>query len=207
MAPLAEAVDVAHELGLTDENELSSEQAAKIPGRLTKASGLFRLLAGRQFTENTYTHRCEVVGGRCHLLETPVASVTDVVDDSGNTVAFTRVGNALNVSGHHGDNESSFACYQPRGMNSGWYVTVTYDGGAVPDEVRVAIAEVVARSFTGDPDAAGGVKSYEQTLGPITERKQFFEWAADAAVSLSVDDIALALSYRDPRGARIVHQS
>ena len=27
---------------------ISSEQAAKIPGRLTKASGLFRLLAGRQ---------------------------------------------------------------------------------------------------------------------------------------------------------------
>lgn len=207
MASLAAAVDVAHELGLADESALSSEQAAKIPGRLTKASTLFRLHAGRQFTASTYTHRCMVVGGRCHPLETPITSVQSVVDDSGNNVAFTRVGNALNVSGHHGDNESSFACYQPQGVNSGWFVTVTYEGGGVPDDVRVTVAEIVARTFNANPEAAGGVKSHEQTLGPITERKQFFDWAGMDAVTLTEDDIALAESYRDPRGARIVHQS
>lgn len=206
MVALAAAVDVAHELGLADENALSSEQTARVPGLLTKASATFRRVAGRQFSQGIYTHRLQVVGGRVRLLESPVVGVQSVVDDSGNAVAFTRVGDWLNVSGHHANNDASFACYQPAGGNSGWFVTATYTGGDIPDEVKVAVAQIVARALTVDPEAATGLKSHNQTLGPIAESKSFFDWAADA-VALTVDELALAESYRDPRGARIVHRS
>lgn len=205
MVALAAPVDVAHELGLTDETEFSSEQTNRAPGLLVSASRTFRRHAGRQFTPGTYTHRCQVIGGRLRPLETPVASITSVVDDSGNPVAFTRVGDWLNVSGHH-NTDASFACYRPEGHNSGWFVTVTYTGGQIPEDVKVTVAQIAARQLTVDPVAATGVKVHDQTLGPISERKQFFDWAAES-VTLTDEECAFAESFRDARGSRIVHRS
>ncbi len=202
MVALAAAVDVAHELGLEDDDALSSTQTARIPGLLIKASSTFRRLAGRQFTPDIYTHRCQVIGGRFRPLETPVVSVESVVDDSGNVVAYTRSGDWFIVSGHH-DTDASFACYRPEGLSSGWFVTINYTGGGIPEDVRVTVAQIVARALNIDPDAATGLKAHDQTLGPISERKQFFDWAAES-VPLTEEETAFAESFRDPRGARIV---
>lgn len=206
MSTLAAADDVAKELGLSGESELSTEQTNRIPGLLIKASSAFRRAAGRQFTEATYTQRLQVIGGRARLPEDPVTDVSSVVDDCGNTISFTRVGYWLNVSRHHHSNDASFSFYRPAGIDSGWFVTVTYAGGAVPADVRVTVAQIVARQLNMDPTAATGVRMHEQTMGPFTDRKQYFDWAAET-VALSDEELAFAESFRDPTRSRIVHRS
>lgn len=207
MDPLAAASDVAAELGLGSADDLSTAQANKVPGLLIKASSLFRRAAGyRQFTPGNFTQRLQVVDGTVRLPETPVTAVSSVKDDCGNDVRFTRDGSSLKVSGHH-NTDASFGFYQPQGQGTGWFVTATYTGGDVPDEVRVAVAAAAARALLVDPTPATGVKSVENTVGPLTERKAFFDWAAESAISLSDDEIALAESYRPPAPAPIVHRS
>lgn len=206
MTALAAAADVAKELGLSNESELSTEQTNRIPGLLIKASSSFRRAAGRQFSPGSYTQRLQVIGGRVRLPEDPVTDVASVVDDCGNTVSYTRVGYWLNVSRHHHSNDASFGCYQPAGIESGWFVTATYTGGAVPDDVKVTVAQIVARQLGVDPTAATGVRMHEQTMGPFTERKQFFDWAAET-VTLTDEELDFAASFRDPTRSRIVHRS
>lgn len=205
MAALAEAADVATELGLDDVGGLTTVQATRIPSLLIKASAAFRREAGRrQFTNATYTQRLLVVDGRVRLPEAPVDSVTTVVDDSGNAVTYTRVGDWLKVSGHHHNFDNSFSCFRPRDLGSGWFVTATYVGGEVPDEVRITVAQIVARALNRDPVAATGVKSQDETMGPFSQRKQFFDWAAET-VALTEEECALAASYIYPATNPIVH--
>lgn len=205
MAALAEASDVATELGLDDVGGLTDVQTVRIPSLLIKASAAFRREAGqRQFTAGTYTQRLQVVDGRVRLPEAPVDSVTTVVDDSGNTVVYTQVGDWLKVSGHHHNFDNSFGCYRPPGAGTGWFVTATYVGGAVPDEVRVTVAQIVARALNTDPAAAKGLKSIDSTMGPFSGRKQFFDWAAET-VTLTDEECALAASFIYPATNPIVH--
>lgn len=205
MTLLASTADVAVELGLEDDSQWTATEQIRIGSLLTKASYVFQQAAGRQFTTDTYTHRVQVVGGRTRLLESPVTAVSAVVDDSGNDVTYTRNGDWLNVSGHH-TTDNSFDCYRPTDLSTGWFVTATYDGGGVPDIVKVTVAQAVARALNVDPTAATGVRSHEQTMGPITERKQYFDWAAET-VSLTDEELSIAQSFRYPGTAPIVHRS
>lgn len=205
MTSLATTADVAVELGLEDDSEWTETEQIRIGSLLTKASYVFRQAAGRQFTTNTYTHRVQVVGGRARLPESPVTAVSAVVDDSGNNVAYTRNGDWLNVSGHH-DTAASFSCYRPPDLGTGWFISATYTGGGVPDIVRITVAQAVARALNVDPVAATGVRSHEQTMGPFTERKQYFDWAAET-VSLTDEELSIAQSFRYPGTAPIVHRS
>lgn len=205
MALLASTDDVAAELGLEDDTGWTATELTRIGSLLTRASYQFRQAAGRQFTADTYTHRVQVVGGRARLPESPVTDVTAVVDDSGNDVSFTRNGDWIIVSGHH-DTETAFDCYRPTGFGSRWFVTATYNGGGVPDVVTVTVAQAVARALSVDPAAATGVRSHEQTLGPISERKQFFDWAAET-VCLTDEELSIAQSFRYPGTTPIVHRA
>lgn len=207
MVALAADADVATELGLDDVGGLTDVQVVRIPSLLIKASAAFRREAGqRQFTPASYTHRLQAVDGRVRLFETPVASVTAVVDDSGNAVAYTRVGDWLKVSGHHHNFDNSFNCFRPRDLGTGWFVTATYVGGEVPDEVRVTVAQIVARALNTDPVAATGVKSQDETMGPFSQRKQFFDWAAET-VTLTDEECALAASFIYPATNPVVHHN
>lgn len=183
---------MAIELGLAEESDLTDVQAARIPSLLTKASYLFRQAADRQFTNGSYTQRLQVVGGRARLPETPVDDVDSVVDDDGDEVDYTVDGAWIDLSGS----------VKRRG-GTGWFVTVAYTGGAVPDEVRVTVAQMVARGLNVDPAAATGLRYQDQTMGPLNERKQFFDWAAEP-VTLTADDRTVAQSYRNRGGQPIV---
>lgn len=205
MTALAAAVDVAAELGLSDESELSTEQVNRIPSLLIKASWKFRRAADRQFTQATYTQRLQVVGGRVRLPEDPITDVASVVDDAGNAVTYTRSGQWLDVSRHH-TYDTSFMCHERTDIESGWFVTATYTGGAVPDEVRVTVAGIVARQLGVDPVAATGVKSHTQAMGPFSEAKQFFDWAADT-VTFTDEEQAFAESFRHPGTSPIIHRA
>jgi hypothetical protein len=205
VTPLAAAVDVATELGLTDVGQLTSVQATRIPSLLLKASWKFRRAADRQFTSGSYTQRLQVVAGRVRLPEDPVDAVQAVFDDAGNDVTYRAVGQWLDVSKHH-TFDTSFMCHDRVENDSGWFVTATYTGGEVPDEVRVTVAQVVARQLGIDPTAATGVKSLNQTMGPFTEQKQFFDWAAET-VAFTDEEQAFAESFRYSGNTPIIHRS
>ncbi|MCT7369458.1 hypothetical protein [Mycolicibacterium llatzerense] len=203
--PLATAADVASELGLDDESQLTSAQVVRIPGLLIKASGMFRRAAERQFTTGTYTQRLQVVAGRVRLPEDPVTSVASVVDDAGNAVTYTLNDQWLDVSRHH-TYDTSFMCHERTETESGWFVTAEYTGGAITDEVRVTIAQVVARQLGVDPTAKTGVRTIDQTMGPFAERKQFFDWAAET-VAFTDEEQAFAESFRYKGTNPIVHRA
>lgn len=191
---LAEASDVAAELGVA-EGDLTDAQVLRIPSLLVKASYLFRQAAGRQFETGTYTQRLQVVAGRVRLPEQPVTSVDSVVDDCGNAVPFTESDGWLKVDRHNSSDVSFHWHNHPAG--SGWFVTVTYTGGGVPDVVRVAVAQMVARALNVDPAPATGVKNQMQVAGPFTNQVSYFEWAAES-VALSAEERRLAETFRYP---------
>lgn len=200
---LAGASDVATELGLENEAALTPVQARRIPTLLVKASYLFRKAAQRQFAEGPYTHRLKVQGGRVRLPEGPISAVAAVVDDSGNTVTFTRNGDWLTVEGHH-NHQNSFDCYRPTG-GSDWFVTATYTGGGVPDVVKVAVAQTVAAALQQDPRIATGARRVETESGPFRERVEFVD-GGSATLALSDDDRELAESFRYP-GTQVIVQT
>lgn len=221
MALLASAADVIVEVGASAYGQLPADRTARVPSLLIKASHMFRQAAGRrQFTEATFTQRLQVVGGRVRLPEPPVTAVSSVLDDSGNAVQFVQDGvEWIKVGGHHNrDNsfgfgqaedfsDSGFIVYTPADMaDSGWFVTVTYDGGGVPDEVRITVAQMVARALQTDPNASTGVKYLDQTIGSINVRKQFSDWAAET-VTMTDEERAIAESFIYPSTQPIVHRS
>lgn len=83
---LASPADVAHALGLEDENELTASQQARVEGLLERVSRRFQREAGRTLTAGAVTVRALTVEGRVHLpdprLETLLRSPTSVVTRS-----------------------------------------------------------------------------------------------------------------------------
>src|SRR5690606_23180733 len=116
---LASAADVKKALG----RDLTAEELIKIEPVLDKASELFRLRSGQQFTPGTSTVRLKVNGGEVRLPQRPVVSVESVTDDHGNPVSYSLFGSVLTTH-----------------LRSHEFVRVSYThGGEVPDVVRTAI--------------------------------------------------------------------
>src|SRR5690606_16716463 len=119
---LASAEDVEAVLG----RDLTTEEAVRVEPVLDKASELFRRASGQGFTAGTSTVRLKVNGGQVYLTQRPVVSVESVTDDDGTEVGFDLFGQWLTVD-----------------RVSHQFVRVAYShGGAVPDLVRLTVAEV-----------------------------------------------------------------
>lgn len=194
---LATLNDVAAELEVDSVHDLTDAQISRAGSLLVRASHLFRQAAGRQFTPDTYTHRLQVVGGRVRLPESPVTQINSVVNDAGNAVEYTRSGPWLTMIVPRG-HWNTFDCYHPDDFGSsdaGWFVTVSYTGGEVPNVVTVTVAQMVARHLNADPAPATGVKSQSVTTGPFSQQTQFLDWA-DEAMVLSDADRQVAESFR-----------
>ena len=192
MAPLAGADDVALALGLEDADALSAAQTLRLGGLLARVSREFRREAGRGFAPGTSTVKLLTVAGRVRLPE-PVDSEDDVA-----TVVLTVDGTepdwvldgqelVLEISG--------------RDLWSGVSVTVTYThSGEIPDDVVAAVAAIVARHLTLDPN-----------LGPVTEmaagpfRQRLADWTNGTAL-LTDDDCVAARAYRYPGSAIIIQK-
>lgn len=191
--PLATVDDVSSALGLIGDNTLTQAQQARAIPLLALVSRRFRLEAGRVFTPGTYTHTFKIHRGAIRLMETPteVTSVTvsGVTTQPGYTVERDWV---------------LFDDWESQSLN-GRDVTVVYSWTAeVPTAVVAAVASIVARTLTVDPNSIVAQASqlttpdYSMSVAP---------WARDASVSaMSEDDIDLARSFRKPRAAPIVHQ-
>lgn len=199
---LANADDVAHELGLAAAVNLSAGQALRVPSLLARASYLFQRAAGRLFTPGTYTVRLKVTGGQVRLPESPVTAVGSVVDDVGNDVDWSRFGQWLKVETTFNEN-ISFAALPPDGCTA--FVTVTYTGGEIPDVVKGAVAAIAARYLNIDPQkVVAGAKSVNLITGPFQSNITYADWVTES-VCLSDDDKALAESFRY-QGTQVVVQ-
>lgn len=176
---LASAADVVAALG----RALTSGETAKVGAILDKASELFRARSGQQFTAGTSTVRIRNRAGVVSLPQRPVTAVSAVVDDDGETLTFDW-------------DDGSFQFVV---SSSEKYVTVTYThGGAVPDLVRLTVAEITKKVLEVSPHAAAGMSSSMRISGPFTDQESYATWAQGAQTMLSPSDDAIALSYRVP---------
>lgn len=175
-AALATSNDVEAILGRV----LTSDEHERVDSVLLKASELFRRRSGQEFTAGTSAVRLKVNGGRVYLPQRPVVAVTTVLDDDGDAVVYTRAGQWLTLD-----------------LRSHEFVTVSYShGGAVPDLVRLAIADVARQVMLVDQSAQSGGLQSSTTAGPFSQQITYAPWAVGGATRLSPDDIALADSYR-----------
>lgn len=177
---LATVTDVAAVLG----RSLTSTETTKAGPILDKASELFRLVSGQQFTPSTSsTVRIRNRSGVVTLPQRPVTAVSAVTDDDGVAVTFTWVSPRT----------------QFRVSTDERFVTVTYThGGTVPDLVRLTVAEICKKVLEIDPNAAAGKTTHMETTGPFTEQETYAAWAQGAQTMLSPSDEAIARSYRIP---------
>lgn len=173
---LASQEDVEEALG----RSLTTDESARVGAILDKASELFRLASGQQFTPGRSTVRVKVNGGKVFLRQNPVETVHAVTDDDGVEVFYVRLGRWLTV---------------PKLSHE--FVNVDYShGGAVPDLVRLTVADVARQVLGIDPTAATGVSQYGQTTGPFTDQYTYAAWAQGGATRLSPEDQAVARSFR-----------
>lgn len=173
---LASADDVEAAFG----RDLTSDEQARAGAVLDKASELFRLESGQEFTAGSSVSRVKVNGGRAFLRQSPVTDVVSVTDDHGASVEFTRFKQWLTVP-----------------KRSHEFVIVEYThGGVVPDLVRLTIADVARQVLSINPNAAEGVTQYSETTGPFTEQYTYATWAQGGATRLAPDDLAVARSFR-----------
>ncbi|MBE7953615.1 hypothetical protein ILP86_04685 [Microbacterium sp. R1] len=160
--------------------DLTPEEEERVGAILDKASELFRLASGQQFTPGRSTSRIKVNGGRAFLRQKPVTVIHTVTDDRGDDVPFELSPRWLTV---------------PRISHE--FVNVDYShGGDVPDLVRLTIADVTRQVLSINPNAAEGVTQYSATTGPFTDQYTYATWAQGGATRLAPDDLAVAHSFR-----------
>lgn len=192
MDPLASADDVALVLGLVDADALTAAQLLRVDGLLARVSREFRREAGRVFTPGTSTARLLTVAGRVRLPE-PVDSEDDVT-----SVVLTVDGTEPDWEL---DGQELVLELSGRDLWSGVSVTVVYThSGDVPDDVVAAVAAIVARNLSVDPNIGGAT---EMSAGPF--RQRFADWVTRSAL-LTEDDCAAARAYRYPGSAIIVQK-
>lgn len=173
---LASVDDVEEAFG----RDLTSVESARVGAILDKASELFRLASGQQFTAGQSEVRVKVNGGRVFLRQSPVVEVLSVTDDAGHDVPFTLFKQWLTV---------------PKISHE--FVIVDYShGGDVPDLVRLTIADVARQILSIDKNAVQGMTQQSETAGPFTGQSTYATWAQGGATRLAPDDIAVARSFR-----------
>ncbi len=216
---LTELVDVAVELGLADETELSDNQTARASSLISRVSDLWAQEAQRNFVPGTDTVRLKVIY-RSPLVHTneayvrlsePPDSVTSVLDDQGNTIPTTeyRLDKPQQLILFSSLNYPRYP-HQFFGDRSAYleFVTVTYTHETpIPAAVRQIIAGIVAR-YVALPDSTGATaqpsaQSLQAGGGIVTYRATFADWVTQS-VHLTAEDIKVARSYRYPGSTPIV---
>lgn len=187
LAPLASAEDVKKALG----RDLTPEEAIKVVPILEKASELFRLRSGQQFSAGESTVRLKVNGGLVRLTQRPVTGVESVTDDQGSAVPYTEFKSVLTTS-----------------LRSDQFVRVTYKhGGEVPALVRTTIADIARKVLEIPAAARGGLSQFSNTDGPFSDSGTYAAWAVGGQTMLAPDDNAIADSFKVRYGSVIVQRS
>lgn len=173
---LASQTDVEAGLG----RDLTPDELLRVEAILGKASELFRLASGQQFTAGRSEVRVKVNGGRAFLKQSPVNDIHSVTTDNGRDVPFTVFKQWLTV---------------PKLSHE--FVIVDYEhGGVVPDLVRLTVADVARQVLSISPNAVEGVTNQSNTAGPFSEQQTYATWAQGGATRLSPEDMTVARSFK-----------
>lgn len=189
MASLASQTDVESLLG----RSLTTAESARVTGVLAKLSAAFRREANRVdgWTAGTFTKRLKVNAERVYIPE-PFTSVTSVEDDDEDPVEYVVRDQSVYVEG----------------ASSGTFLTVTYvTDGAVPDEVRLTVADAARKVLTIDEDALTGVSQFAHSEGPYSESGTYAAWAVGGEAMLGPDAKAVARAHRPAHPRVWVQQS
>lgn len=175
MSLLASTSDVEALLG----RSLSTVEKAEVERYLSKASELFRLHSGQDFTPGRSEVERIVNAGVVYLPQRPVTEIHSVKTLDGDDVEYERRDSKLRVAAAHGQT-----------------LVVDYEhGGAVPTLVRDTVAEVGKKVFEVAPEAKSGVTQHSQTDGPFTDSYTYAQWALGGETSLSPADREVAESF------------
>ena len=181
---LASESDVVAAMG----RALTSEESAKVGAILDKASELFRLRSGQQFTAGTSDVLLRVTADRIVLPQRPVVSVESVQYDR------LAVDPILVYPIQFELYKSRLTVYYVR---SGELVRVKYThGGEVPDLVRLTVAEVAKKVLSISKKAQAGMVQSSSTEGPFSDSATYATWAQGGQTMLAPDDAVTAESFR-----------
>lgn len=179
MSSLAADTDVRNVL----QRDLTTDEAAACETLLNAASDRFRSEARQQFTTGESTVRLKLNGRRTRLEQVPAIDVSSVTDDNGDPVDYTW--------------SAAIPQWLVIDRDSSTFVTVTYSHGAdeVPDRVRVAVAEMVARALIVPEEVMAGARQIDEQAGPVQISTGWFASAPTGGLQLSDEDRALARSF------------
>jgi hypothetical protein len=179
MTSLASALDVEAILG----RSLTATEQARVEAILARLSAAFRREAQRPKlgVAGTSTMRLKVHDEHIYLPE-PIVSIESVVDDDGTSVTDYEVqGNSLWLDGYP----------------SSVFLHVEYEHtGAIPDEVRLVIADAARKVLLVPDEATTGVTKHDTSAGPFSESKTFAGWAVGGETMLGPDAKAVARAFR-----------
>lgn len=188
---LASPADVAHALGLDDENELTASQQARVEGLLERVSRRFQREAGRTLTAGAVTVRALTVEGRVHLPDPPSGDTVTVTDLCGNTLEGVIEGDCVDVTRN--------GCP----VATGEILVVEYTRDEPPQAAIDAVAAIVARHLTVEPGSPES-KSTDLTAG-VDFRQRLADWVSDTSL-FTDEELAEARSYRYPVPNVIIHR-
>lgn len=178
-SPLAEPSDVETML----RRPLTPAENNAAVDLLSQASAKMRTACGRPFgwAGGTDTATLKVTGGQVFLPEPPT-EVISVIDEDGSTVTGWRLdGQWLKVPG----------------MSSSRFVTVTWTHQQdIPDDVRGAVAGMVARVLAADPRAIAGMSQQTDSAGSVQQTQTFATWAQGGQILLAPDDYRVAAAHK-----------
>lgn len=184
---LATADDVAKAMGLDAGVDIPADQAARLPGELSRVEKAFTRAAGREFITGPVKVQVSVLGGWVTLPDEP--TIEPVFTD--------RDGVPLDAERH---GTQAKVCRNGALLTSGSIVNVEYTAPAVPASVTSAVAGIVARRLSVAP---GSPESKFTELSTLDYRAKGAAWVASTSV-LTEDEEAEARSYRPPHGVAII---
>ena len=156
--------------------------------------GLIGMEAHRRFEVGAWDS-VEKVNGNMVLLPQPV-TVESVTLTDGFPVQWEMVGD-----GGTGAQVRVWGA----GVSSAKMVRIcgTAPGEAVPDMVKMRVAQIVMRVLRADPQAARGVSQHSETTGPFSTSDSFAPWSVGGDPVLSPEDKAFARALRRPQSGNV----
>lgn len=232
LVPLAEDVDVAQSLGVSQVSKLPTTMQVRMDRTLRRVSRRFRFEAQRVFTPGTYTHTVRIQGGATRLPEKPYAIIRIAVQGVEQAPWSPVTPDAfpgLWVADMDWENQGFHempggmdiaAGEQPIGPRftvagnwlywndwtqwglSGRLCQVTY---VVKDDVPEDVIDTVS-AIVGRNLTVDPMGAPAQSKAIMTRhyRQELAEWVSAGNVSFTEEDIAAARAYRYPAPPMIV---
>jgi len=181
LPPLAANADVEAALG----RALTIDEKKYVSKLIRQASAKMRAACHRPaaWTNNTTTSYLKVTNNQVYLPEPPV-EIISITDEKNRPITKWE---------WHGQWLTNLGL---PASSSKFVFVIWHHREPIPDDVRGAVAGMVARVLAADSRAAAGVSTIQGTAGQVTGTETFAAWAQGRQVLLSPDDLKVADYHR-----------